>query len=113
MNQILINPIITEKSMSETASGKYTFKVNSKTNKQEVAKAIEKTYKVDVISVNIINVSGKTRRFRFKQVGRTADWKKAIVQLKKGQKISGFEIKEPAKKENPKEVKKEEVKKDK
>lgn len=111
MNQILIRPIITEKSMSETASGKYTFEVNSKTNKQEVAKAVEKAYKVNVVSVNIINVSGKTRRFRFKQVGRTADWKKAIVQLKKGQKIAGFEIKEPAKKENQKKI--DEPKKDK
>lgn len=92
MSQILISPIITEKSMADIASGKYIFKVDRKANKNEIAKEVKKTYKVEVVSVNIINIRSKERRFRFRQVGRTSQWKKAIVTLKKGQKIEGFEI---------------------
>ena len=97
MNEILISPVITEKSMSDTAQGKYVFKVNPKANKVEIGKAVERAYKVEVVSVNIINVKPKERRFRFRQTGRTSRWKKAIVTLKKGQKIADFEIKETKK----------------
>lgn len=94
MSQILINPVITEKSMSNTAKGKYVFRVADTANKQEIAKEIKKAYKVDVKSVNIVNVRSKERRYRFKQLGQTTSWKKAIVTVKKGQRIEGFEIKE-------------------
>jgi len=94
MSQILISPIITEKSMSNTAKGKYVFRVADTANKQEIAKEIKKAYKVDVENVNIINVRSKERRFRFKQLGRTISWKKAMISIKKGQRIEGFEIKE-------------------
>lgn len=94
MSQILLGPIITEKSMGSTAKGKYVFRVNDNANKQEIAKEVKKAYKVDVEQVNVINVRSKERRFRFKQVGQTIAWKKAVVSIKKGQRIEGFEIKE-------------------
>lgn len=94
MKIILIAPIITEKSMSETANGKYTFEIDKDANKAEVANAIKAQYKVDAISVNILNQQGKIKKYRGKPVGRTKKIKKAIVRLAKGQKIAEFMIKE-------------------
>lgn len=94
MRQVINRPIITEKSMSKTAEGKYLFAVHSRTNKIEIKKTIKEVYNVDPVSVNIIKMRGKERRWRGRVSGRTMDWKKAIVTLKKGQKIEGFEVKE-------------------
>lgn len=94
MKNILVKPLITEKSMSKTSQNKYIFEVNTSANKIEVLKEIKETYKVDPISVNIINVKGKVRLWHGRAAGKTKDWKKAIITLKKGQKIEGFEIKE-------------------
>ena len=75
---IIIKPIITEKSSMEMQEGKYTFKVNKKATKPEIAKAVEKLFEVKVLKVNTINVKGKEKRVGVHQ-GRTSDWKKAIV----------------------------------
>jgi len=77
---------ITEKSNYLTNQNKYVFVVDSKANKSEVVKAIKSIYKVDPISVNMVNIKGKTKKFGLK-TGRLPSIKKAIVTLKKGQKI--------------------------
>lgn len=77
---IIIKPIITEKSNVEMQSGKYTFEVNKKATKVDVKRAVEKLFNVKVLKVNTINVSGKEKRVG-RNVGKTADWKKAIVSI--------------------------------
>lgn len=99
MNRIIIlNPIVSEKTMLLARDNKYTFKVDVKSNKKEVAKAIESLYKVKVAEVNILKEKGETRRFG-KKIGRTADIKKAYITLEKGHKIKEFEIEEDKPKE--------------
>ena len=87
---IVIAPIISEKSMSMLADKKYTFKVNAKANKIEIKKAIEEIFKVEVDKVTTINVMGKNKRVGVHQ-GKTSDWKKAIVKLKGTKTIEFFE----------------------
>jgi len=77
---IIIAPVVTEKSNDGLNEGKYTFKVNKKATKPEIAMAVEKLFNVKVLKVNTINVSGKTRRVG-RNYGKTADWKKAIVTI--------------------------------
>ena len=87
---IIIKPVITEKSMNLQAENKYTFYVDTKANKTEIKNAIEKIFEVDVLKVNTINVKGKMKRVG-RYIGRTAAKKKAIVYLKPGQTIKLFE----------------------
>ena len=91
---IIIKPVTSEKSINSTAGGKYIFKVNIKSNKHEILKAIEDLYKVKVLKVNIINSKAEEKLIRGKFKSQSKPWKKAIVSIKKGQKIEGFEIKE-------------------
>ncbi|MBO5974005.1 MAG: 50S ribosomal protein L23 [Clostridia bacterium] len=77
---IIVKPIITEKSMSAVADKKYVFKVARDAGKIEIKKAIEEIFKVKVKSVNTINVKGKEKRMGV-HVGKTAAYKKAIVTL--------------------------------
>ena len=77
---IIIKPIVTEKSNMEMQAGKYTFEVNKKATKVDVKRAVEKLFNVKVLKVNTINVSGKEKRVG-RNVGKTADWKKAIVSI--------------------------------
>lgn len=86
---IIIKPIITEKSMDLTADKKYVFKVAKDATKPEIAAAVEELFKVDVKSVNTINMKKKPRRLRYSQ-GYTAAWKKAIVTLTPGSKTIEF-----------------------
>ena len=78
---IIIAPVITEKSMSGIADKKYTFKVAKDANKIEIADAVEKLFKVDVAKVNKIGRASQARRMG-RYNGYTAAWKKAIVTLK-------------------------------
>ena len=78
---IIIAPLITEKSMSGIADKKYTFKVAKDANKYEIADAVEKLFKVDVAKVNTMNVRGRVRRMG-RYIGTTASWKKAVATLK-------------------------------
>jgi len=84
--QIIIQPILTEKSTLLAEQGKYVFKVAKKATKNEIKKAVGKIFKVKVKDVNIINISSKTRR-RGRQVGKKSGFKKAIVTLYEGEKI--------------------------
>lgn len=90
---VVLRPIVTERTMEQQALGKYTFQVHPKANKVQVRKAVEELFKVRVEKVNAIKVRGKTRRFG-RVVGKTADWKKVIVTLKPGDKIiiKGIEL---------------------
>lgn len=90
---ILEKPIITEKSTMGIENGKYVFKVSPKSNKPLIAKEIEELYKVDVIKVNVLKTKTYKHFVKGRQVISQKPWKKAIVTLKKGQKIDGFEIK--------------------
>ena len=78
--EIIIAPVVTEKSNDELQQGKYTFKVNKNATKVEIAKAVEKLFEVKVLNVNTMTVKGKTKRVRYKE-GKTPDWKKAIVTI--------------------------------
>ena len=77
---IIIKPIITEKSNMGIEEGKYTFKVAKNATKIEIRKAVEKLFEVKVLKVNTMNVNGNEKRVRYK-TGRTPDWKKAIVTI--------------------------------
>jgi len=83
---IIISPVITEKSMRGQESGKVTFKVCDCATKPEIKKAVETLFKVKVKSVNTVNQDGK-KKFRGKTAGVRSDYKKAIVTLEKGQTI--------------------------
>ena len=78
---IIKRPVITEKSMESVGDKKYVFEVAVDANKVEIRKAIEQIFGVKVMSVNTINVPGKTTRGRTGKGGRTADRKKAIIRL--------------------------------
>lgn len=87
---IILKPIVTEKSMNLLADNKYTFLVDKRANKSEIKSAIESIFKVKVESVNTMNIKGKPKRMgRFE--GKRPDRKKAIVTLKAGQKIRIFD----------------------
>ena len=78
---IILKPIITEKSMDFLPLGKYTFKVAKDANKIEIAKAVEEIFGVTVIKVTTLNVRGKAKRTGAYPMGKTASWKKAVVKL--------------------------------
>ena len=77
---IIIKPIITEKSMSGMETNKYTFKVLKDANKTEIKLAVEEAFGVKVAKINTLNVKGKVKR-QGKFIGKRADWKKAIITL--------------------------------
>ncbi len=82
---IIIRPVVTEKSMSGMQEKKYTFEVSKKANKIEIKKAVKELFKVDVEKVYTVSVKGKFRRHG-RNTGYTSDWKKAIVKLTKDSK---------------------------
>ncbi|KGF09459.1 MAG: 50S ribosomal protein L23 [Negativicoccus succinicivorans] len=87
---ILIKPIVTEKSTALMAEGKYTFKVPLNANKYQIRDAVEEIFNVKVAAVSTMRVEGKKKRMgRFE--GKRSDWKKAIVTLKEGETIELFE----------------------
>jgi len=77
---IILKPVITEKSMDDLQAGKYTFKVATDANKTEIKKAVEQLFDVKVAKVNTLNVNGKAKRVG-RYAGKTSDWKKAIITL--------------------------------
>ena len=87
-DQIIKRLYVTEKGtgLSEK-EGKYSFQVAPKANKIEIKQAVEQLYKVVVVKVNTMQYSGKTKRQRTMKYGKLSDWKKAVVTLKKGDKI--------------------------
>ncbi|MEE0434597.1 MAG: 50S ribosomal protein L23 [Peptococcaceae bacterium] len=88
--EIIIKPVVTEKSVDLMQENKYCFKVAKDANKIEIKNAIEEIFKVTVTNVNTVNVHGKMKRMGRTQ-GKTASWKKAIVTLREGDSIEVFE----------------------
>ena len=87
---IVIAPLITEKSMTGTAVQQYSFEVHKDATKTQIKIAIAEIFSVTVTKINTVNVMGKRKNFARKGVrtaGQQSDWKKAIVTLKPGQKI--------------------------
>ena len=80
---VIVKPVISEKSYSLIDEGKYTFEVDPRSNKTEIKQAVEQIFNVKVASVNTVNREGKTRRTRF-GMGKRKDVKRAIVTLKSG-----------------------------
>jgi large subunit ribosomal protein L23 len=80
---VIIKPIVSEKSYALIDSGKYTLEVDPRSNKTEIKQAIEHIFKVEVASINTLNRVGKTRRTKF-GLGKRKDTKRAIVTLKSG-----------------------------
>ena len=90
-HDIIVRPIITEKSMIGATEKKYTFEVAKKAGKIEIANAVEEIFKVKVAKVNTMNVRGKFRR-QGRSEGYTRSWKKAIVTLtEKSKEIEFFQ----------------------
>jgi large subunit ribosomal protein L23 len=86
---IIVRPIITEKSMSGIPNKRYTFQVARDANKIEIGQAVEQLFNVKVAKVNTMNVKGKAKRVG-KHLGYKPDWKKAIVTLKETSKTIEF-----------------------
>ena len=80
---IILSPVVSEKSYGLIDQGKYTFEVDPRSNKTEIKFAIEKIFNVKVASINTLNKKGKTRRTKF-GTGKRKDTKRAIVSLKSG-----------------------------
>ncbi|MDP8904900.1 MAG: 50S ribosomal protein L23 [Chloroflexota bacterium] len=92
--EIVLRPVISEKSMDQTQRGRYTFRVHEDANKLQVKRAVEELFKVDVVDVNVLNTKAKEKsrgRGRARIRGWTSPWKKAVVTLAPGQKIEFFE----------------------
>jgi large subunit ribosomal protein L23 len=92
--QIILRPVISEKSMDQTNASKYTFAVADVANKLQIKDAVEELFKVTVITVNVLNTKPKEKsrnRRRGRQVGFTTPWKKAVVTVKSGDSIEFFE----------------------
>jgi large subunit ribosomal protein L23 len=87
---VIIRPIVSEKSYSGIEQNTYTFLVDRRSNKTEIKEAVQSIWDVRVLSVNTLNRKGKTKRSRF-TVGKQADQKRAIVTLAEGDAIEIFE----------------------
>lgn len=88
--QVLIEPVVSEKSYALMADGKYTFRVDDRVHKTQIADAVERVFGVHVVAVRTAKVRSKPKR-RGLHSGRTRSWKKAIVELAPGERIELFE----------------------
>lgn len=95
--QVILRPVISEKSIDQSGRGKYTFAVHEKANKIQIKAAVEELYKkegVTVVGVNVLTTKAKEKRRgtrRGRVIGYTTPWRKAVVTLAPGQKIEFFE----------------------
>lgn len=87
--EVIIRPIISEHSYDMMSENVYTFEVAKNSNKVEIAQAIEAIFDVKVVKVNTLNVKPKPKRVRY-QLGKTRNWKKAMVTLAEGDTIELF-----------------------
>lgn len=91
MSKILVKPVISEKGFALQEEDRYVFHVAPDSNKDQIKKEVERLFKVEVLGVNITRIPGKVKRVG-RIYGRRNDIKKAVVTLKKGQKIEEFKI---------------------
>ena len=87
---VIVRPVISERSMAAVADKKYVFEVATAAGKIEIKKAVEEAFGVKVAKVNTMIVPGKAKRMGAARPGRTKDWKKAIVQLTEDSKTIEF-----------------------
>ena len=92
MNDVILGPIISEKSMKNANSGKFTFKVAIKADKNQIKKEVSNKFKVDVVDIATIIMKPKRKRTFQRRETITPSWKKAIVKVKSGQKIALFDL---------------------
>ena len=90
VRSIILEPVVSEKSYALMADGKYTFRVDDRAHKTQIAAAVEEVFEVSVVAVRTAKVRSKPKR-RGLHRGRTRSWKKAIVQLAPGDRIELFE----------------------
>jgi len=88
-SQVIIRPVVSEKSFVLAEAGKYTFRVHERAHKTQIRQAIEELFEVNVVDVRTASVKSKPKR-RGQSRGRTRQWKKAIVQVGEGQTIPVF-----------------------
>ena len=88
--QVIIRPVISEKSFALAEAGKYTFRVHERAHKTEIRQAIERLFDVNVVGVRTASVKSKPKR-RGHTSGRTRQWKKAIVAVRPGDTIPIFQ----------------------
>ena len=88
--QVLISPVVSEKSYGQIVENRYTFKVHKDAHKTQIRQAVEELFDVHVVAVNVLKVQPKPKR-RGTTTGTRRGWKKAIVELKAGEKIDIFE----------------------
>ena len=88
-SQVIIRPVVSEKTFVLAEAGKYTFRVHDHAHKTEIRQAIEQLFDVNVLEVRTAHVHSKPKR-RGQTRGRTRQWKKAIVQVREGQTIPIF-----------------------
>jgi large subunit ribosomal protein L23 len=88
--QVLIAPVVSEKSYGQIVQNRYTFKVHQDAHKTQIRQAVEELFDVHVVRVNIVKVQPKPKR-RGLTRGTRSGWKKAIVQLRQGDSIEIFE----------------------
>ena len=86
---VIIRPIVSERSYDLMEQGKYTFEVAKTAGKEEIAEAVEKLFGVHVVKVNTMNVKPKNKRVRY-VAGKTRSWKKAVVTVAEGDTIEIF-----------------------
>ncbi len=90
LHSIIKRPLVTEKSTTAREGNKYIFEVDRRANKIEIGNAVEKIFKVKVVDVRTMNITGKKKRIG-RIVGQKSDWKKAIITLAEGNTIEMFE----------------------
>jgi large subunit ribosomal protein L23 len=89
-SQVLIRPVVSEKSYVLSAAGKYTLRVHPDAHKTEIRQAVEALFGVHVVKVRTVSVKSKPKR-RGNTSGRTRSWKKAVVELRAGETIPIFQ----------------------
>jgi large subunit ribosomal protein L23 len=91
LHEVLLRPVVSEKSVIETERNNYTFAVARDANKFQIKAAVEAEFKVDVLGVRVLTVKPKQKRRGRKTLGMVPGWRKAIVTIASGQKIELFE----------------------
>ena len=88
-SQVIIRPVVSEKTFVLAEAGKYTFRVHDRAHKTQIRQAIEQLFDVNVVDIRTASVKSKPKR-RGHTSGRTRSWKKAIVQVREGETIPIF-----------------------
>jgi large subunit ribosomal protein L23 len=89
-SQVIIRPVVSEKSFVLAELGKYTFRVHDKAHKTQIRQAIEQLFDVKVVDVRTVSMNSKPKRRGYTS-GKTRQWKKAIVQVREGDQIPIFQ----------------------